>query len=66
MIKKEWIRMSDLKPNKTKTMDLKIRENGESNIKRIICYNSKGISVVYKDEPLRRVIKALHEVITID
>ena len=56
--------MSGLKLNNTKKMDLIIRENGESNITRIIFYNPKGISVNYEGKPAREVLKSIYEVMT--
>ena len=63
MNKKEWLWLADYKPNNTKTMDLIIKENGESNITRMFIYNPNGEHICYKEEPLKKVIKALHEVI---
>ena len=46
-------------------MDLIIKENGESNIMRIFIYNSNGKHISYTEEPLRQIIKVLHEAILI-
>ena len=63
MIKKEWLWLADYKPNNTKTMDLIIKENGESNITRIFIYSPDGKHISYTEEPLREIIKVLQEAI---